>query len=189
MKKLLLVLLLSLSSSSFGACSTFWSEIYYPDYLLVEDAYGVCKKVINPNANPSNSYSGVCACPYDTASDGSRCGARSAWSRSGGASPKCDISSIRNQNAIDLANTPRAGMMQNSISIGKSQGDAYEAAGEAIVNLFTTIFSSGSSKSSGSSTSSKKVPSNARFSYHVSGFTCNPGYKRLNNRSCVRKNN
>lgn len=37
----------------------------------------------------SNSYSGNCACPYDRASDGSLCGARSAWSRSGGASPIC----------------------------------------------------------------------------------------------------
>ena len=37
-----------------------------------------------------SSYSSSCPCPYDTASDGSRCGARSAWSRSGGSSPYCD---------------------------------------------------------------------------------------------------
>lgn len=30
-----------------------------------------------------------CACPYDSARNGSRCGARSAYSRPGGASPKC----------------------------------------------------------------------------------------------------
>ena len=116
MKKILLLILVSFSASSYAACSTFWSKIYYPDYLLVEDAYGVCHKVINPNANPSNSYTGNCACPYDTAADGSKCGARSAWSRSGGASPKCDLSSIRIQNAIDLANTPGAGMMLNATS-------------------------------------------------------------------------
>lgn len=30
-----------------------------------------------------------CACPDDSARNGSRCGARSAYSRPGGASPKC----------------------------------------------------------------------------------------------------
>lgn len=32
-----------------------------------------------------------CKCPYDRAVDGSRCGARSSWSRSGGAEPNCSI--------------------------------------------------------------------------------------------------
>ena len=41
------------------------------------------------SSSSSSSYSGNCACPYDTASDGSNCGARSAWSKSGGASPVC----------------------------------------------------------------------------------------------------
>ena len=91
MKKLLLLLLLSFSSAGFAACSSFWIELVYPEYLVVEDAYGECHLVINPNANTSNSYSGNCACPYDTASDGSKCGARSAWSRSGGASPICYV--------------------------------------------------------------------------------------------------
>lgn len=42
-------------------------------------------------STPSNSsgYPGPCPCPYDTASDGSLCGARSAYSRSGGYSPVC----------------------------------------------------------------------------------------------------
>ena len=35
------------------------------------------------------SYSGSCACPYSRARDGSRCGARSAYSRPGGAQPVC----------------------------------------------------------------------------------------------------
>lgn len=35
------------------------------------------------------AYSGTCPCPYDRASNGSRCGGRSAWSRPGGASPYC----------------------------------------------------------------------------------------------------
>ena len=35
------------------------------------------------------AYSGNCPCPYNVASNGSRCGGRSAYSRPGGASPKC----------------------------------------------------------------------------------------------------
>ena len=35
------------------------------------------------------NYSGNCPCPYNSASNGSRCGGRSAWSRAGGESPKC----------------------------------------------------------------------------------------------------
>ena len=35
------------------------------------------------------SYSGNCPCPYNRASNGSRCGKRSAWSRAGGYAPIC----------------------------------------------------------------------------------------------------
>ena len=35
------------------------------------------------------AYAGNCPCPYNRASNGSRCGGRSAWSRPGGASPRC----------------------------------------------------------------------------------------------------
>jgi hypothetical protein len=35
------------------------------------------------------SYSGNCPCPYNTASNGSSCGGRSAWSRAGGEEPLC----------------------------------------------------------------------------------------------------
>lgn len=34
-------------------------------------------------------YPGNCPCPYNRASNGSRCGGRSAWSRPGGRSPIC----------------------------------------------------------------------------------------------------
>jgi len=34
-------------------------------------------------------YAQGCDCPYDYASDGSRCGGRSAWSRAGGKAPVC----------------------------------------------------------------------------------------------------
>ncbi len=35
-----------------------------------------------------------CACPEDLARNGSRCGARSAYSRPGGASPKCYVRDV-----------------------------------------------------------------------------------------------
>jgi hypothetical protein len=35
-----------------------------------------------------------CACPYDLARNGQECGRRSAYSRPGGASPKCYVSDI-----------------------------------------------------------------------------------------------
>lgn len=40
------------------------------------------------------AYPGLCACPYNRARNGSRCGARSAWSRPGGASPLCYTSDV-----------------------------------------------------------------------------------------------
>jgi len=36
-----------------------------------------------------SQYSGNCPCPYNRASNGSRCGKRSAYSRPGGYSPLC----------------------------------------------------------------------------------------------------
>ena len=64
------------------------------------------------NSGGSNSYSGNCACPYDRASDGSLCGARSAWSKSGGASPQC----YSNQSSYE--NNKRSGMYYNSSGVG-----------------------------------------------------------------------
>jgi hypothetical protein len=40
------------------------------------------------------SYSGNCPCPYNTKSNGHRCGGNSAHSRAGGKSPKCFDSDI-----------------------------------------------------------------------------------------------
>ena len=34
-------------------------------------------------------YSGTCACPFNSARNGSSCGRRSAWSRAGGYTPTC----------------------------------------------------------------------------------------------------
>ena len=35
------------------------------------------------------AYPGTCACPFNTARNGSSCGGRSAWSKAGGYSPIC----------------------------------------------------------------------------------------------------
>jgi hypothetical protein len=35
------------------------------------------------------SYPGVCACPFNSARNGSSCGRRSAWSKAGGYAPIC----------------------------------------------------------------------------------------------------
>ncbi len=43
------------------------------------------------------AYAGNCPCPYNTARNGSSCGKRSAWSRSGGESPLCYPSDISDE--------------------------------------------------------------------------------------------
>ena len=40
------------------------------------------------------AYPGNCPCPYNRASNGSKCGGRSAWSRGGGYAPKCYKSDV-----------------------------------------------------------------------------------------------
>jgi hypothetical protein len=40
------------------------------------------------------SYPGNCPCPYNSASNGSSCGKRSAWSRAGGYAPLCYASDV-----------------------------------------------------------------------------------------------
>lgn len=42
------------------------------------------------------AYPGSCPCPYNAARNGSRCGARSAYSRPGGHSPLCYPSDVTN---------------------------------------------------------------------------------------------
>lgn len=46
-------------------------------------------QVQNIIAQSIASYPGVCACPYSTASNGSKCGRRSAYSKPGGYDPLC----------------------------------------------------------------------------------------------------
>jgi hypothetical protein len=61
------------------AFSVFAKETPIPDSaivrILIEDSIA--------------SYPGNCPCPYNSASNGSRCGKRSAYNRGGGYSPLC----------------------------------------------------------------------------------------------------
>lgn len=57
------------------------------------------------------SYSGNCPCPYNSASNGSRCGGRSAYSRPGGASPLCYPEDITESMLQDYA--VRFGLSRN----------------------------------------------------------------------------
>lgn len=43
------------------------------------------------------NYNGNCPCPYNRASNGSKCGKRSAYSKPGGYSPKCYTSDITDE--------------------------------------------------------------------------------------------
>ena len=43
------------------------------------------------------SYSGTCPCPYNIASNGSRCGRRSAYTKPGGYAPLCYETDITSQ--------------------------------------------------------------------------------------------
>ena len=47
------------------------------------------------------SYPGSCACPFNSARNGSSCGRRSAWSRAGGNSPTCYKKEVTKQQVKD----------------------------------------------------------------------------------------
>ena len=63
-------------------------------------------------AESIRSYPGRCPCPYNSASNGSRCGKRSAWSKPGGYAPICYPNEVskemvdryRKRNGDQLAN-------------------------------------------------------------------------------------
>jgi hypothetical protein len=45
-----------------------------------------------------------CACPEDTARNGSRCGRRSAYNRPGGAAPQCYVKDVKPEEIADYRN-------------------------------------------------------------------------------------
>ena len=131
------------------------------------------------NSGGSNSYSGNCACPYDRASDGSLCGARSAWSRSGGASPQCysnDSSYGNNDGYIDYNFWDAYGLGQLS-SYGVGQAAAYQEGymkGGAIGNAIKII-------TNNSNSNNQSIPKTRR-----NKWSCPAGYKRDLADGCVK---
>jgi hypothetical protein len=53
------------------------------------------------------SYRGSCPCPYNTDRAGRKCGARSAYSRPGGASPICYAKDVTQKMVDDYRNRAR----------------------------------------------------------------------------------
>jgi hypothetical protein len=49
----------------------------------------IAERIIQGSRNAYYATGHPCACPYDHARNGSACGGRSAYSRPGGAEPKC----------------------------------------------------------------------------------------------------
>ena len=62
-----------------------FTTFVYADKAILSDSE-IRKIMIQQSVS---QYSGNCPCPYFRASNGSRCGKRSAWSRPGGYSPLC----------------------------------------------------------------------------------------------------
>ena len=69
---------------SFSFLILLINPAYADNQALSDDA--IRKTLIQ---NSIASYPGRCPCPYNAASNGSRCGKRSAYSRPGGYAPLC----------------------------------------------------------------------------------------------------
>jgi len=66
----------------------FWAMIRPAHSAGLSDA-DIAAKIVQESREAYLATGHPCACPYDRARNGSSCGARSAYSRPGGASPKC----------------------------------------------------------------------------------------------------
>jgi len=54
----------------------------------------VAARIVDESRKAYYATGHPCACPDDLARNGSRCGGRSAYSRPGGASPKCYVTDV-----------------------------------------------------------------------------------------------
>lgn len=78
------------------ASSLFFAVLFFPSYA---DAKPLSDNEIREQIirESISMYSGRCPCPYNTMSNGNRCGGRSAYSKPGVAEPLCyksDISDV-----------------------------------------------------------------------------------------------
>ena len=65
-----------------GLCVVFGAEAKQSS----QSVEAIKQKIIQQSIE---NYPGNCPCPYNTASNGSRCGKRSAYNRAGGYAPLC----------------------------------------------------------------------------------------------------
>ncbi|ENU63134.1 hypothetical protein I6L24_08290 [Acinetobacter lwoffii] len=65
-----------------GLCVAFGAEAKQSS----QSVEAIKQKIIQQSIQ---NYPGNCPCPYNTASNGSRCGKRSAYNRAGGYAPLC----------------------------------------------------------------------------------------------------
>ena len=84
-----------------------FTTFVYADKTILSDSE-IRKTMIQQSVN---QYSGNCPCPYFRASNGSRCGKRSAWSRPGGYAPLCYEKDISNK----MVNNYRAQIMKQNL--------------------------------------------------------------------------
>jgi hypothetical protein len=67
----------------------------------IADDSDVRQQIIQSSVNDYRATGHPCACPYNTARNGSRCGDRSAYIRPGGAAPVCYPKDITDQMVSD----------------------------------------------------------------------------------------
>ena len=56
---------------------------------IAQSGTEIKQAIIEESIRAYKAYKGPCACPYSRTSRGHKCGKRSAYSKPGGASPKC----------------------------------------------------------------------------------------------------
>ena len=77
----------------------------------------IIERLIQESREAYYSTGHPCACPYDHARDRSACGARSAYSRPGGAEPKCYPKDITNAD-IEAYRTQHGRLRQEALEEG-----------------------------------------------------------------------
>jgi hypothetical protein len=65
------------------------------------DDSDIRQQILQSSINEYRATGHPCACPYNTARNGSRCGGRSAYTRPGGAAPVCYPKDISDQMVTD----------------------------------------------------------------------------------------
>jgi hypothetical protein len=77
----------------------------FTSLVLIAPAFAdnndIRQQIIQSSVNEYLATGHPCACPYNTARNGSSCGGRSAYSRPGGAAPLCYPKDITDQMVMD----------------------------------------------------------------------------------------